>query len=629
MFDKDKKGNYWSDYTDRYPEATNDGTVWNTPYIVATEPGQTNNLDRYPLVHMADLVPPTAVLEREMVVDEGTTVTFNGSASSDNVGISMYSWDFYYDDRWVSISGPTPKFTFDIPGRYVIALVVYDTFRNYDSASMNLTVLDIHAPVAIAGPDKVVSLNSEVALDGTASHDSSGIVGYTWTVTMGGIEHVLHGETVSLLCDTFGTFQVALQVTDGTGKTGEDGLQLTVTDTEPPIIVLDLYMETEQGLPTTLDASGSMDDVGISEYIWDIDVGGHITVLKGPMVNFTFNRSGLFSVQLTVTDEAGNSANAKMNVYVIDTEPPVPRPGPDREVVQGTKVTLDGTDSTDNVEVVGYLWWFTYNGIKFEKEEPIYSFNFLIVGEYVVYLIVTDGRYNSAEGTFVLTVVDTEPPWAAEIYDITIDQGQEQLFKDAGSTDNVGVERIAWTFEYDGKDILLEGDDSPFTFDIVGEYLVTLIVEDLEGNQDTVTFTVTVMDAEDPIAFAGEARRIENTTELLLDGSGSGDNVGVTNFTWTIVGPGTDLFKYGAMVTQQLTIPGNYTVTLTVKDAAGNSGSHSINVEVYSTYVEPEPDPRKPDDEPAGTPYWLIGIIAVVVLVVAVAIVMWTRQRKV
>ncbi len=38
-------GNYWNDYESRYPSATNDGFVWDTPYELN---GETS--DNYPIV---------------------------------------------------------------------------------------------------------------------------------------------------------------------------------------------------------------------------------------------------------------------------------------------------------------------------------------------------------------------------------------------------------------------------------------------------------------------------------------------------------------------------------------------------------------------------------------------------
>ena len=47
-----QKGNYWSDYTTRYPGAVQDptGTYWMTPYVVDPIPPGTSQ-DNYPLVN--------------------------------------------------------------------------------------------------------------------------------------------------------------------------------------------------------------------------------------------------------------------------------------------------------------------------------------------------------------------------------------------------------------------------------------------------------------------------------------------------------------------------------------------------------------------------------------------------
>lgn len=45
IFAKDGRGNYWSDYTSRYPDATSDGAVWDTPYEIEYDAN-----DPFPLV---------------------------------------------------------------------------------------------------------------------------------------------------------------------------------------------------------------------------------------------------------------------------------------------------------------------------------------------------------------------------------------------------------------------------------------------------------------------------------------------------------------------------------------------------------------------------------------------------
>ncbi|MFX0101531.1 MAG: right-handed parallel beta-helix repeat-containing protein [Candidatus Hodarchaeota archaeon] len=45
-------GNYWSDYTFQYPNASNDGEVWNLPYIINGSPG---DVDSFPLFNQPNV----------------------------------------------------------------------------------------------------------------------------------------------------------------------------------------------------------------------------------------------------------------------------------------------------------------------------------------------------------------------------------------------------------------------------------------------------------------------------------------------------------------------------------------------------------------------------------------------
>jgi parallel beta-helix repeat protein len=47
QWDNGTTGNYWGDYTQKYPDATNDEIVWNTPYEID---GQGPGIDYFPLV---------------------------------------------------------------------------------------------------------------------------------------------------------------------------------------------------------------------------------------------------------------------------------------------------------------------------------------------------------------------------------------------------------------------------------------------------------------------------------------------------------------------------------------------------------------------------------------------------
>ena len=47
QWDNGTDGNYWDDYTEKYPAAIQLGDVWDTPYIISDG----ENQDRFPLVH--------------------------------------------------------------------------------------------------------------------------------------------------------------------------------------------------------------------------------------------------------------------------------------------------------------------------------------------------------------------------------------------------------------------------------------------------------------------------------------------------------------------------------------------------------------------------------------------------
>ncbi len=56
-WDDGYQGNYWDDYEERYPNATNDGVIWDTSYEIGF-----NNADNYPLVVWKSAPPQVTVL---------------------------------------------------------------------------------------------------------------------------------------------------------------------------------------------------------------------------------------------------------------------------------------------------------------------------------------------------------------------------------------------------------------------------------------------------------------------------------------------------------------------------------------------------------------------------------------
>jgi PKD repeat protein len=193
-------------------------------------------------VTVKDMTAPIAVAGPDQTVDEKTTVMFNGSKSSDNVGIANYTWTFEYGAKSIVLSGVSPLFFFGVPGIYSVRLNVSDAARLWGMDAMILTVRDITPPLADAGKDQKVAIGTTVNLSGARSNDNVGIVRWYWNFTFDKEAQSIDGENVSLRFDKAGTYEVVLTVVDGAGNRGEDRVNITVV--EPPAIVYRTYISS-------------------------------------------------------------------------------------------------------------------------------------------------------------------------------------------------------------------------------------------------------------------------------------------------------------------------------------------------------------------------------------------------
>jgi hypothetical protein len=156
-----------------------------------------------------------------------------------------------------------------------------------------------------------------------------------------------------------------------------------------------------------------------------------------------------------------------------------------------------------------------------------------------------------------------------------------------------------------GENIVLFGQGPTYLFDPPGVYSITLSVFDGANNTASDGLIVTVLDITDPVADAGQDITVTEGTVVMLNGSGSTDNVDVTELIWTFNDGLNELTLQGALVSHNFSKAGNYTVTLMVKDAAGNTGYDTMLVrvnELPSDDDDNETDDDEDDDEDADGP---------------------------
>ncbi len=171
-----------------------------------------------------DIIFPTADAGSDQIVDEDTLITFDGSNSSDNVGITNYTWTFI-DFTSQTLTGVNPAYIFDTPGSYSVTLNVTDAIGNYDTDIVIITVTDITKPIANAGSDKTIVQGNSVTFDAGNSHDNVGIVSFEWDFGDGTTGT---GVLVSRTYSSPGTYNITLTVRDAAGNISSDSSTITV-----------------------------------------------------------------------------------------------------------------------------------------------------------------------------------------------------------------------------------------------------------------------------------------------------------------------------------------------------------------------------------------------------------------
>jgi len=94
-----------------------------------------------------------------------------------------------------------------------------------------------------------------------------------------------------------------------------------------------------------------------------------------------------------------------------------------------------------------------------------------------------------------------------------------------------------------------------------------------------ITGTSVIQDTIPPVASAGPDQTVTEEMPLTLDASPSSDNVRIVSYEWDF---GDDTTGTGMIVTHTYADPGNYSVTLTVMDDAGNNATDSAAITVLA-----------------------------------------------
>jgi hypothetical protein len=294
---------------------------------------------------------------------------------------------------------------------------------------------DNKPPIAIAGPDKVITLPTDsVLLDGNGSSDPDGMISeWLWTKISGPASfNILKPIDSFTKVKTLvvGTYQFELKVTDNGGLFSKDTMRLivdsVVTTNHPPIA----HAGADQTitLPTNavnLNGSGSTDpDNNITSYAWTkISGPGSFNIVNPNAVQtqVTTLSQGTYQFELKVTDAPGlfskDTMQVIVNAAVSNNIPPMAIAGNDTTIQTNQTscapvpitITLNGSNSYDaDGSITSYLWSGS-NGIS-NPNAAITTISGLFQGTISVILKVTDNNGAVGYDTMHISILPANRP---------------------------------------------------------------------------------------------------------------------------------------------------------------------------------------------------------------------------
>ena len=558
--------------------------------------------------------------------NQTVTITFGGKSYTAKVDA---------DGNWTA-TVPSSDLAGLKDGDASVQVSVTNVNGNSASAGREYSV-DATAPTVtidtVAG-DNVIN-GSEAAAGVAISGTTTAEVGQTVTVNLGGNSYTAQVQQggvwsinvpaadLSTLADNGYTVQVS--VSDAAGNPGSAGKAITL-DTTPPTVSFnvvagdDVINSVEHGQAQVISGTAtgaSVGDklvitIGSNQYTTTVDASGKWSV-GVPASDISALTDGTVTLSATITDSAGNSSTQTHDVVVntasvaltvntlsgddvinaAEAGASLVINGSSAQFANGTQVTitLNGKSYTATIQSDG-SWTTTV---------PAADVGALADGaSYQVSVSAQDSAGNSASATHTISVDTTAPVISVNTLSgddvLNAAEAQQPLTVHGSSSAEAGQ---TVTVTLGGKTYTaLVANDGTWTLDVPaadlanlseGALTVTASVNDKAGNNGQTTHTLTVDTVAPAVTISTVADDdIVNNAEQLAGQTISGTTTAeqgqtvtvsfnghsyqatvAANGSWSVFVPGRDFLGLS---------DGDYTITATVSDKAGNPGSATHDV---------------------------------------------------
>ena len=452
-----------------------------------------------------------------------------------------YKWEFG-DPANSTSTNVNPVFYYNTTGIYKVTLTLSD---NSCSSRITKDILYDASSLSFSASKTNVCRNDTVFIKADSVH-ASAIASYKWEI---GTNVYTGGPGIQPILQVNGTYDVTLTLTDVYGCSSSKTVNSFLVVGGPDALFdVSSKITCLPAMTTFIDKSTST--VGIKEYLFDFGDGLSEQFSTGPF-SHTYLDTGLYNVQLTVTDVAGCS-----NVYTLPT--PIQMANVNANFSKDTTIFCPGfpvnfTDSSTGTNL-NYLWNFG-DGSTSTSKSPLHTF--ANSGVYSIALKVTDinGCEDSitrsdyitirkpAAGFSVTDSISLCPPFEVE-FNVT------------------GTDYISYNWDF-GDSQTGTGNIERHFYNDYGSYSAKLYLYGNGGCVDSATKQIKVLRSADiPLTYSPIDSCNQLTANFELTAPGS------TRFTFAFGDGSTDSIQASGF-THFYEQPGIYFPTATFTDNVG------------------------------------------------------------
>lgn len=504
--------------------------------------------------------PSITINSSQNPTDVGNTVTFSSSESGGTAPFN-YTWEL----NGVKVGyNSTYSTSFGSSGSQLVFLTITDSLGNTQTQSFTETV-NADPSVTITSSQNPTDLGNSVTFTANPS-GGSGSYSYQWYI--GGT--LVSGATSSSFQHTFsstGTFNVSVQVTDGTGNQANSSLS-EIVNADPAVSITSSQDPTDAGNQITFTA-GVSGGTGTDSYAWTINDANQATTLN--TLTTSFGSQGTYVVNVTATDANGNTAKASFNETVA-ADPTVSIYAVNSPTDANLRSEFEALAS-NGVGPFNYTW--TMDGHTLYGKDVNYTFQ--SSGTYQIGLTIVDNVSQTASASYTETVNPSPSVRINSEYGNTVDVNVNDSLS---ASVNGGVPGYNYTWYVGGKAVNYSSSFG-YAFSSTGTYTVEVQIVDKYGETNSSSLTINV-EPRVGVNIYGPSSTDVNTQTVYEANATLSPGDKVVNTTWYLSGQKitTGLVDSGLFL--ELTVPdtGTYNLSVYVTDSGGSTNSTYLIITV-------------------------------------------------